>query len=114
MSDRFLEEQIDIKLCMRLSLEVKRGAFSMIPKANDKVCNGNSRHLHDPTKLMSKAHMRTILITFFDIKGIVHFKFIRQGQAVNEAYVEIMKRLPEAIHRRKPEHWPRVGFFTMT
>jgi hypothetical protein len=30
--------------------------------------------------------MKTLLITSFDIKGIVHFEFILQGQTVNQAY----------------------------
>jgi hypothetical protein len=44
--------------------------------------------------------MKTMLITFFDIKAIVHFEFIPQGQTVNPAYyVEILKRLREAVGR---------------
>jgi hypothetical protein len=46
---------------------------------------------------MSKSQMKTILISFFDIKGIVHFEFIPQGQTVDQAYyVKILKRLREA------------------
>jgi hypothetical protein len=36
--------------------------------------------------------MKAILITFFNIKCIVHFEFISQGQTVNQAsYVEMLK-----------------------
>jgi hypothetical protein len=40
---------------------------------------------------MSEPQMEAILITFFDIKGIVHFEFIPQSLTVNQAYVEIVK-----------------------
>jgi hypothetical protein len=30
---------------------MKYGAFDMVPKANDKSCNANSRHPHDTKKL---------------------------------------------------------------
>jgi hypothetical protein len=53
--------------------------------------------------------MKIILTTFFDIKVIVHFEFIPQGQTVNEAYyMEILKQLREAVHRKRPELWPNV------
>jgi hypothetical protein len=49
----------------------------MIPKTNDKVFNGNSRHFHEPRELaISKTQMKTMIIAFFDIKSTVHFEFI--------------------------------------
>jgi hypothetical protein len=51
--------------------------------------------------------MKTMIITFFDIKGIVHFEFIPQGQITNQAYyMEILKWLHEAVVRKGPEFWP--------
>jgi hypothetical protein len=49
-----------------------------------------------------------VLIAFFDVKGIVHFEFIPQGQTVSQAYyVEILKQLHEAVCRGRPEIWPK-------
>jgi len=49
-----------------------------------------------------------MLITFFDIKCIIYFAFILQGQAVNQDYyVEILKWLLEAVSRKRPELWPK-------
>jgi transposase len=50
--------------------------------------------------------MKTMLISFFDIKGTVHFEFIPQGQTVNQAYyVKTVKWLHEAVHKERHELW---------
>jgi hypothetical protein len=56
--------------------------------------------------------MKEMLITFFDIEGIIHFEFITQGQIVNQAsYVEILKWLHEAVRRKWRELWPNDWIF---
>jgi hypothetical protein len=51
---------------------------------------------------ISKSQMKAVLITFFDVKGTVHFEFIPKDKTVNQAYyVEIMKGLSEAVRERK-------------
>jgi len=42
--------------CQKLSLEMKRSAFNIIPKVDDKVCIGNSRHPHELRKLACRNH----------------------------------------------------------
>jgi hypothetical protein len=41
---------------------------------------------------MSKSQMKTVLVTFFDTEGTVHFQLIPQCQTVNGAYyMEILR-----------------------
>jgi hypothetical protein len=51
--------------------------------------------------------MKTLLVTFFDIKCTVHFELIPQRQTVNQAYyVETLKRLHEGVCRNRPDLCP--------
>jgi len=43
---------------------------------------------------------------FFDWKGIAHHEFVPRGETVNkEFYLKVMKRLREALRRKRPEAW---------
>ena len=39
----------------------------------------------------SKSRVKTVLLTFFDIRGIVHYEFVPTGQTVNQ----VLERLHE-------------------
>jgi hypothetical protein len=39
---------------------------------------------------------------------IVHSEFLEQGRTVNQHYLEILARLHEAVHQRRPELWPHA------
>jgi hypothetical protein len=54
----------------------------------------------------SRSKIKSMLIVFFNIRGVVHHDFVPQGQTVNAAfYVEVSKRLRESLRRVRPELW---------
>jgi hypothetical protein len=54
-------------------------------------------------------------VTFFNIKSIVHFEFIPQGQKVKHSYcMEILKRLRDAVRRKGLNFGPIIEFSITT
>ena len=54
----------------------------------------------------SRSHVKSILIIFFDCEGVVHYEFAPRGQTVNkEYYVEVLKRLRNAVRRKLLRFW---------
>ena len=53
-----------------------------------------------------KVHIKTMLIAFFDIDGLVHHEFVPTGQTVHkEFYKTVLQRLRDAVRRHRPEKW---------
>jgi len=53
-----------------------------------------------------KSNIKTTLIAFFDIDGLVLHEFIPTGQTVNkEFYKTVLQRLRDAVRRHGPEKW---------
>ena len=49
---------------------------------------------------------KTMIIVFFDARGIVHHKFVPQGPTVNqEVYITVLRHMREALQRRRPDLW---------
>ena len=54
---------------------------------------------------MSRSNMK-VMLAFFDWQGIIHREFVQHGQTVNkEFHVAVLKRLREAVRRKKPQLW---------
>lgn len=53
-----------------------------------------------------KSKVKSMIIVFFDTKGIVHKEFVPPNQTVNSAYYcDVLRRLRENVRRRRPELW---------
>ncbi|GFW84950.1 uncharacterized protein TNCV_682381 [Trichonephila clavipes] len=84
---------------------MSRGLTNTIPKQSSSRHNGKP-----PALLGQRKHVRSkikvMLIVFFDAVGIVHHEYAPQGQTVNkEFYLDVMRRLREAVRRKLPVLW---------
>ena len=53
-----------------------------------------------------KSNVKTMLIVFFDIDGLVHHQYVPRGKTVNkEFYTTVLQRLRDAVWRHRPEKW---------
>ncbi|UYV70067.1 hypothetical protein LAZ67_7001696 [Cordylochernes scorpioides] len=58
-----------------------------------------------------KSRNKVLLVAFLDNKGIVHHEYLPAGQTViKEMYLSILRRLREAIRKKRPEKWTNVDW----
>jgi hypothetical protein len=62
---------------------------------------------HKPKKARQvKSIVKSMIITVFDVKGIVHKVFVLTGQTVNSRlYCDVLRRLRENVLRSRLKHW---------
>jgi [histone H3]-lysine36 N-dimethyltransferase SETMAR len=60
----------------------------------------------------SRSKIKVMLTVFFDYQGVVHHEFLPSGQTVNkEYYLSVMRRLREAIRKKRPDLWINNSWF---
>ena len=53
-----------------------------------------------------KSIRPALRLFFFDCEGVVHYEFAPRGQTINkEYYVKVLKRLRNAVRRKRPRFW---------
>ncbi|UYV66955.1 hypothetical protein LAZ67_4003444 [Cordylochernes scorpioides] len=55
---------------------------------------------------MIKSKLKCLPITFFDVKGLIHYEFVPEGQTTNQHhYLDALRRLREAVRQKRLEKW---------
>ena len=59
-----------------------------------------------------RSKIKVLLEVFFDASGVVHHDYLPEGSTVNQTYyIEVLKRLRDAIRRKRPELWRSGDWF---
>jgi len=90
-----------------LSVEMKHGAFNMILKADDRACNGNSQHSHNPRKLTCQNHKWRQCSSLSSISRVLFTLNSFHKASQPNLLCGNIEVVSEALHRKRPELWPR-------
>ena len=76
-------------------------------KLNNNLHNGSVQTSHGQKKArQSRSHVKSIMIISFNCEGVELYEFAPRGQTINkEYYVEVLKRLRDAVRRKRPRFW---------
>jgi len=98
-----LERQDDI--LGRVTTGDKTCVYQYDPETKRQSAQWKTANSPRPKKFRrSKSRVKTKMLTYFDIRGIVHYEFVPTGQTVNQVYYwEVLERLREKVRRKRPE-----------
>ena len=85
----------------------------MMWKQRSNLHSGRAKHPPDPKKLAKfDPKSRCCSQFFFDVSGVVHHEYLPESSTVNQTYyIEVLKRLRDAIRRKRPELWRSGDWF---
>jgi hypothetical protein len=97
---------------------MKFDCISITQKPDSGQCSGSRLTVQDQKKArMPKSRIKTMLIIYFDVKGIVRDEYIPPDYTMNQKYyIELLSESPKRIKKKKRDWSYRrmVGFCTRT
>lgn len=125
LTDNQKEHRVETCRALKQQLETDPDFLSKVITGDESWCYG-----YDPeTKQQSsqwktpssprpkkcrqvKSNIKTMLICFFDAKGVVHSEFVPPGQTVNQTfYLEVLRRLRNSVRQKRPDLWQTGDWF---
>jgi histone-lysine N-methyltransferase SETMAR len=63
-------------------------------------------HSYKKINNTSESNIKTMLIAFFDVEGLVHYEFLPQCQTMNQTvYITVLQCLRDAVRLKRPHKW---------
>ena len=77
------------------------------PESKFQSLQGKHQESPRPKKTRQvRSNVKVMLTCFLDSRGIVHHEYAPEGQIINkECYVEVLRRLRDAVRRKRPDMW---------
>ncbi|UYV83329.1 K02A2.6-like [Cordylochernes scorpioides] len=101
------------KLCRLATCEDMLEMTRTDPEWKDKIITGYETwgELSPKKSRLLKSRNKVLLVAFLDKKGIFHHEYLHAGQTViKDMYLGILRRLKEAIRKKRPEKWTNGGW----
>lgn len=58
-----------------------------------------------------RSNVKVMLIVFFDSSGVIHYKYVPQSTTITKDYEEILRRLRDAVRRKRPDLWVASNWY---
>ena len=85
---------------------IRQRILSTTRKPSARAVSGSLRRRGSRRKQDSQNQKSVILITFFDVTGIVHSEFLPQGLVISQqVYKEILRCLLRSVREKRRELW---------
>jgi hypothetical protein len=99
--------------CVQILEKMWQGPWQWLDKHSGKkawAVHRKSKLTKTKKERQIQSKVKSMLVLFFDIKGIVHKEFILAGQKVNSAYREVSRLLHENVWRFHPKRWQQKNW----
>lgn len=120
----FMEKDRRVKICeemlsgyenvtKRIITGDETWIYAYDPETTDQSSEYRVRGEPRPKKpRQSRSKIKVMMTVFFDYQGVVHSEFLPPGQTVNKTYyLGVMRRLREAIRKKRPDLWKNNSWF---